>query len=86
MNGLPNGVNERICWGCGENQNFIYIKIRNYILWIDSSMYNFQEFLMSIRAMINYNAPWYWGILTTILKDVKVFERKKKGQRPHPLI
>lgn len=46
--------------GVEKNQNFIniYIKIRNYALWIESSsMGNFQEFLMSIRAMINYNAP-----------------------------
>lgn len=26
LDGLSNGVNERICWGCGENQNiYIYI-------------------------------------------------------------
>lgn len=43
MNGFLNEVNERICWGCGEKLKFIYIKMkmRNYILWTESSLCNF---------------------------------------------
>ena len=43
--------------GVEKNQIDTNIEIRNYTLWSENSVYAFQKFLVSVRAMVRYNAP-----------------------------
>lgn len=52
---LSNGVDEKIYWGCGGNQNInAHTHTQNSNLWVESSSTcNFQEFVKWARAMMN---------------------------------
>ena len=43
--------------GVEKNQIDTNTEIRNYTLWSEKSVYTFQKFLVSVKAMVRYNAP-----------------------------
>ena len=52
--------------GVGKNQIDTNIEKGNYTLWSENSVYTFQKFHLSVRAMVRYNAPRNWRVLKMI--------------------